>query len=557
MRFIKRTNAKDIRGLVELNTGMKAEDFLNVDPEPYIYGLKESVGFFKQNMHKQIFIIGDYDSDGINATAIMYLGLKMLGIEARMRLPKRFSEGYGLSEKIVNETQEILKIIDEIDNGLIITVDNGIAAHAAIAKAKEKGIAVIITDHHVGGSDLPVADYIVDPNAEEGHVPKELQSEFRGYCGAAIAYRFIKELLPEGTDLTDLLILASIATVTDVMELYDANRWLVKEGLRLINKGFGPKGLRMILEELKLSEHITEEDYGFSIGPVFNASSRLQDEGASFVLKVLVNPEVGKEDVKVLIQNNETRKSITKKSLNVCEMYVEQRPIVIYERSLGEGIIGLIAGKFCEKYECPVVVFTDAEEEGMLKGSARSIKEIHLKNVLDSVAEKGLIVKYGGHAGAAGLTISKADYQAFTEAFIREVGEIPELTDDVYYDIEVPFGMIAAYMEDLERFSPYGQGNPKPTFRIKVDIPEDGYRIIGKNKDSFMINCKILKLLGFGMHPVYEFLEKPVSIDCVGNLGKSWYKGRSTDQMIIKAFNKNEKTNFGRTNYQCYEFARV
>ena len=535
MRFIKRTNANSISELVEKNTGMKADEFLNVNEKPYIYGLTEAVKFFKKNASKQVFVIGDYDSDGINATAIMYLGLKKFGIEAKMRLPKRFSEGYGLSEKIVKETEEFLKIIDEIENGLIITVDNGIAAHAAIKRAKDKGISVIITDHHMGGLVLPEADVIVDPNAEDGHVPKRFQSEFKNYCGAALAYRFIEELLPEGTDLTDLLILASIATVTDIMDLVGANRFLVKKGLELVNKGYGPKGLRLIIEKLKLSEHICEEDFGFSIGPVFNASSRLYDEGASLVLNVLTKDDIREEDVDILIKNNEERKQITKKSLAICEMFVKERPIVVYEPSLGEGIIGLVAGKFCEKYACPTIVFTDTEEDGMIKGSARSPEGIHLKQILDKVAEFGLIEKYGGHAGAAGLTIKKSKLEEFRIAFRREVGKLPELTDDVFYDIEVPFGMVSAYMEDLERFAPYGKGNPRPVFRIKVDVPDGGYHVIGKNKDSFLINARVIKLLGFGMVPLYDYLGKPTFLDCIGSLSLSWFRGRSTNQLNIKA----------------------
>ena len=117
----------------------------------------------------------------------------------------------------------------------------------------------------------------------------------------------------------------------------------------------------------------------------------------------------------------------------------------------------------------------------------------------------------------------------------REVGKLPELTDDVFYDIEVPFGMVSAYMEDLERFAPYGKGNPRPVFRIKVDVPDGGYHVIGKNKDSFLINARVIKLLGFGMVPLYDYLGKPTFLDCIGSLSLSWFRGRSTNQLNIKA----------------------
>ena len=212
-----------VREFIEKTHGKDADNFLHPEKNPEIPQLKEAVQYFKRcaEAHMPVTIIGDYDADGIMASTIMKIGLSRYGVDAKVRIPRRFSEGYGLSEKI----------IDEIKEGLVITVDNGIAAITAIRKAKEKGLSVIVTDHHLpkkeeGKVSLPPADHIIDPWAY-------LDAEYTGYCGAGIAYRFIKELLL-GQNTDDLKVLAAIATVADVMDITGANWVLVKEGLDIL-----------------------------------------------------------------------------------------------------------------------------------------------------------------------------------------------------------------------------------------------------------------------------------------------------------------------------------
>ena len=263
----KKESAIFIEDIIAENTGHTADVFLERLPDPYIHNLAEGCNLLKSNIDQQIHVIGDYDVDGIFGTTIMELGLKKAGFQVKSRLPLRFSEGYGLSEKI----------IDEIDTGVVVTVDNGIAAFKAIEKAKQKGLTVIVTDHHLAPVDekgkavLPPADIVIDPTIDE-------KSEYHDYCGAAVAYRFVKELL--GKDNMQLKVLASIATVADVMELTPVNHQLVKDGLKLINAGRCVPALKEILKQIELTDHITEMDYGFQIGPIINASSRLYDDGA-------------------------------------------------------------------------------------------------------------------------------------------------------------------------------------------------------------------------------------------------------------------------------------
>ena len=208
-----------VREFIEKTHGKDADQFLHPEKNPEIPQLKEAVQFFKRctEAHMPVTIIGDYDCDGIMASTIMKIGFARYGVDAKVRIPRRFTEGYGLSEKI----------IDEIESGLIVTVDNGIAAIPAIKKAKAKGLSVIVTDHHLPKEDngkeiLPPADHIVDPWVYP-------DAGYTGYCGAGTAYRFIQELLP-GQNTDDLKVLAAIATVADVMDITGANWSLVKEG---------------------------------------------------------------------------------------------------------------------------------------------------------------------------------------------------------------------------------------------------------------------------------------------------------------------------------------
>lgn len=276
--FVKKDNCRTIEEVVRRNTGMETEQFLTDVRDPFLKNLKEAVEFVKNYISShpgcRVTIVGDYDSDGINATTIMYWCFMKMKITPVLRLPRRMSEGYGLNEKI----------IDEIPSGLLITVDNGIAALAAVKKAKEKNLAVVVTDHHLPVQDkdgnmlLPEADVILDP-----HIDSE--SDFHDYCGAALAYRFARAMF--GAKFPELIVLASIAAVSDVVPLIGANRTLVKDGLGYINKRRVVPGLAELLKKLELDDHITEGDYGFLLGPIFNASGRLFDSGAENVVKLL------------------------------------------------------------------------------------------------------------------------------------------------------------------------------------------------------------------------------------------------------------------------------
>lgn len=450
--YTKRDSCMTMEEVIERNTGMSLKAFLTPQPNPYIHNMDRAVEFFKKKVNDaaeekeilQIKIVGDYDADGMNASAILYDAiisyLKANSLaeyaEVSVRLPRRYSEGYGLSKKI----------IDESESGLIITVDNGIAAIDAIKKAKDKGIDVIILDHHLSGEELPCADIIVDPHCEG-------MSTFKHYCGAGLAYRFAEMLITNKDLLDKLLVLAGIATVADVVPLIGANRCLVRQSLKLINRGIATSGVLALVRKMRL-EKITAEDYGYKIGPVCNASGRLLDDGAMDIFHLLSQEldvfalDYDEQLLKLhaladtVIERNVDRRRITEEALERSDALISQQCLaddavyIIYDTQVSEGVMGIVAGKLAEKYMRPVIVFAHAQDGEKLKGSGRTYGNIHLKNqVLDPCKE--YFFAYGGHAGAAGMTIPEKNLMLFRNK-VRKL-DIPVLYREkrILYDLEV------------------------------------------------------------------------------------------------------------------------
>ena len=533
MAFRKKDKCNSIKSVVERNTGMTIAEFMREERKPHIDNLEETAyliqGYIVNSPDPDVTVIGDYDCDGDTSTAIMYWTLKGLGVTPKLRIPKRFSEGYGMSVKIIDEMPDT--------NGLIITVDNGISSYDAVKRAKEKGYTVVITDHHLPPKDekgsliLPPADIILDP-----HVYPE-KSEFEDYCGAGLAYRLSQELLPD-TNLIQLLVLASIGTVSDVVPLVGANRTLVKDGLQAINQNKCVPGLTKLLRRLQFDGHMTEDDYGFTLGPIFNASGRLYDDGASKIVDILTSGNTSDLDEKALnaININNVRKGLVREGEErLSKTLTDERPIVVYDENLHEGLIGIIAGHLSEKYNCPAVVFTKSEDSSIIKGSARSIPEIHLKNILDEMKE--VLVRYGGHAGAAGLSIKKDDLERFREMFREKCGPIPEITEPEY-DLslgtyEGGTDIYGRLVSELKTYAPYGECNPKIIFHQTFDVSKGEFRVMGDGS-HFSIRLPEIKLLGFGLREKYESLGRPQQIDCIGHLSENWFNGRVNYQFEIK-----------------------
>lgn len=536
-KWIKRDTASSIEEVVSRNTGLSVQELNSPKINPFLKGLKEVCDVIRQAIASDspITIVGDYDCDGVTSSTILSLGLKELtGKEPEVIIPKRFSEGYGLN----------MSIVDRIEKGLMLTVDNGISAVEQVEKARNKGLMVAIIDHHIKREDgiLPPANAILDPHAIEG-------SEYDGYCGAGLAYRVIMELNPNSQIKDKLIALAGIGTVADVMVLLGDNRRLVKESLKAVADKRVTLGTRLLCEVMGIGVNPTETDYGFKIGPAVNAAGRLEDAGASKVyqlLKIDTNAPEGSFEFGVLADRcrekaqelallNATRQKMVFTTMYRVEKALEGKeitpPIVYYDPSINEGIVGIIAGRLCEKYNMPAIVFTNSSKEGVIKGSGRSIDEIHLKELLDSVSDH--LLGYGGHAGAAGLSANYSELEDLEQALKNNIDSSKcKTSDEIYYDLELDERDIPQVCRELMRFAPYGEGNPPIVFRLKgftaTPVGSSHYSIMGNLKNHIKIHGTGVSVMGFDMVKRYSEDKYPNRLDVVGMLSEHWYKGDLT-----------------------------
>ena len=436
-------------------------------------------------LKKRVRIIGDYDIDGVCASAILYKGFRRIGLCADTYIPHRVTDGYGLNAHLIGQAGE-----DGIE--LLVTCDNGIAAHQEVAQAKAMGMTVIVTDHHnipyeeKEGRRIPVlppADAVIDPKQEDCPYP------FSELCGAAIAYKLISALyercgLPK-EELEESLILAAVATVGDVMDLQGENRILVKEGLRRLPHTKSP-GLQALLEVNDLTGEVSAYHIGFVLGPCINASGRLDTAQRSLQLLLETDPQRAAVLAGDLLHMNESRKSMTavqvEEAVRLVEAgtYGDDKILVIYLPKCHESLAGIVAGRVRERCHRPVFILTDGEQD--VKGSGRSIQAYPMYDGLNACSD--LLVRFGGHAMAAGLSIHREDVDELRrrlngQCTLTEQDMIPKTVIDVPMPISYVTEELIHQMSLLE---PFGKGNAKPLFAER-DIRVRDYRILGKNKN--------------------------------------------------------------------------
>ena len=412
-------------------------------------------------LNKKVAIASDFDCDGIFSGYILWKAFRRIGMDAQIYTPDRVQEGYGLNERIVKEA-----VADGRD--ILVTCDNGIAAIDEVAFAKELGMTVIVTDHHEIQERMPEADAVVDPKREDETYP------FAGLCGAGVAFKLICALYDAcgipSEEKEELLEYVAIATVADVMELREENRILVKEGLKCLKKTSN-KGLRALIEVQGLQDkEITAGHIGFIIGPCFNSAGRIATVKESFDLLMEEDEEQAKSKAERLKEINESRKDMTERGAERAIEIVEGKGetglpdvIIVLVAEVHESLVGIIAGRIKEKYNHPVIVFTRTEE-GLVKGSGRSIESYHMFRELMKC--KDLMVRFGGHKMAAGMTLKESDL----EELERRLNENSVLTEEdfqpvVMIDAPMPIGFVTEkLMEEFLLMEPFGVGNPKPVF---------------------------------------------------------------------------------------------
>ncbi|MBR5509908.1 MAG: single-stranded-DNA-specific exonuclease RecJ [Lachnospiraceae bacterium] len=447
-------------------------------PASLMKGIPEAVCLLQEKIRTgaKIRIIGDYDIDGVCATYILLKGLRTVGAKVDTDIPDRKKDGYGLNIELVQRA---------LDAGVdtIVTCDNGIAAPAEIAFAKEQGMTVIVTDHHELQEILPPADVIVNPRQPDCDYP------FKKLCGAAVAWKLILELwkqsgYPEEMAYGELLMFAGFATVGDVMDLVGENRILVKEALKLLRGTVHP-GMSALIEVNEIPRDRLAAFYiGFVLGPCINASGRLDTAKRALELLDTEIPMLAKERARELKDLNDDRKELTEKGVEAAIELIESgnlkddRVLVVYLPDCHESLAGIIAGRIRERYYRPVFVLTRGEDA--VKGSGRSIETYSMFDEMTKCKE--LFAKYGGHPMAAGLSIPEENIDEFR----RRINEMctltdQELTEVIHIDMALPFSYVSeAMVEELELLEPFGKSNTKPVFAARnVQVLES--RVLGRN----------------------------------------------------------------------------
>ncbi|MBQ4059773.1 MAG: single-stranded-DNA-specific exonuclease RecJ [Lachnospiraceae bacterium] len=432
-----------------------------------------------------IRIVSDYDVDGVMSNYILYKGLRRIGADVDYVIPHRVKEGYGISEDIIEKAVE-----DGVHT--IVTCDNGIAANAALAKAKELGLTVLVTDHHqvpfiMEGDKkryiLPPADAILNPQKESCNYP------FDDLCGAGVAYKLIEAVYQKRDipkeELYSFLEFVAIATICDVVTLQDENRIFVVRGLERL-KPSSNVGMRALINAVGLTDQVIDAYHiGFKIGPCINASGRLESAVESLKLLLEEDVEIAFSRAEEIVCMNEERKQLTFQGVESAEEILQDlsgmKIYVIYMPECHESLAGIIAGRIREKYNHPVFVLVDSEEEGVVKGSGRSIEEYHMFEALQACED--ILIKFGGHAMAAGFSLKKEDVEVFASRLnenctLEESSFIPK----VRIDVAMPISYVTEELiQQLDKLAPFGKGNEKPLFAQK-DLNVLSAKIMGKDR---------------------------------------------------------------------------
>ncbi|MBV1915297.1 MAG: single-stranded-DNA-specific exonuclease RecJ [Pseudomonadales bacterium] len=465
-------------------------------------GMAQATALLEQVLRAQqrILVIGDYDADGATSTAVVVLALRALGATNIDYLaPNRFEYGYGL-------TPGIVELASSRSPDLIITVDNGISSIDGVAAATELGIRVLVTDHHLAGSELPAADAIINPNQPACSFPS------KAIAGVGVAYYLMialrgrlrdsgwfEECGVEQPNLADLLDLVALGTVADVVPLDSNNRTLVEQGLRRIRAGRARPGLLALIELGNRNlRNLVSQDLGFTVGPRLNAAGRLDDISLGIECLLTDDPNLAMDMARQLDQLNQDRKQIEQgiqqEAMQILDgMQLEANTdlplgICLYDEQWHSGVIGIVASRVKDRVHRPVITFGKVSDTE-IKGSGRSVEAVHIRDLLERIATQnpGLIQKYGGHAMAAGLSISPENYPRFAELFdqaVREVVDEQKLQAIVVTDGELDGKNLNLQTADLLRTAgPWGSGFPEPLFDGEFIL--ENQKIVGERHLKF------------------------------------------------------------------------
>lgn len=471
------------------------------------------------NSNETINIVGDYDVDGVVSTAIMVNFFNALNVDINYIIPNRFEHGYGLSPKI----------LDHIDDGIIITVDNGISAYEAAEICKQRGLDLIITDHHTVAKEVPVSYAIINPKQEDCTFP------FKDICGAHVAWYLcasIKKALDVEFNLMELLDLLVLAIVADIMPMVCLNRVMVQNGLKALERSSRP-AIIALKERFALST-FTEEDIGFKIAPLINCAGRMSDPMVALEFLLSFDVYEAHSQLDYLVELNEARKAEQLQMFEEAKLQVDdsKEVIVVASDKWNEGIIGIVASKLCEKYKKPSFVLSIDGKRA--KASARSTESINLYKLIDSCSS--VLLGFGGHKQAAGLSIETKNIEKFKNMLEENIATLDKQTEKE--DCSIGKFSLDGINENLysliENFRPYGITNPYPLFYFE-NLHVVSIQKIGKEKQyqkAVVSNGKThLDLLIF---IDVEEICVGEQIHCIAQISKNVFRNQVSYNLLLK-----------------------
>ena len=497
--------------------------------------------------NQKILIVGDFDADGATSVALCLLALRAMGAtNVDFLVPNRFDYGYGLSP-------EIVQLAATLAPNVIVTVDNGVASVDGVALANEMGIDVVVTDHHLPGDVLPDAHALVNPNVGDNAFAS------KSMAGVGVAYYllswvrqtlrqrdyFASRQIPE-PNMAQYLDLVALGTVADVVPLDQNNRIFVHQGLLRIRRGQTRPGIAALARVGKRDlSTLSASDMGFALGPRLNAAGRLQDMSVGIRCLVTDDPAEAGQLAAELDSLNQTRRDIEQGMVADAEMILTQitpapdeMGIAVYHESFHQGVVGIVAGRLREKFHRPAIVFADASDTSdELKGSARSIDGLNIRDVLDSIATRlpGMLPKFGGHAMAAGLSIKRVHLARFQKAFDKAVRAA--VTQDMLDAVLLTDGSLKQEQLNLQTVAPladagpWGNGFAEPLFAGEFKLVNQ--RVVGQDHLKLVLglNDQLIDAIAFRQKPLGG---QPEHVNVVYKPALNDYAGQQTLQLMVE-----------------------
>ena len=527
-------------------------------PAQRLSGMQAAVQLLAEALKagQRILVIGDFDADGATSTALALRALRSMGAnEVQYKVPNRFEYGYGLTAEIVEESLALAP-------DLIITVDNGVSSIEGVALARRHGIRVLVTDHHLPGKELPEANVIVNPNLPDDRFPSKV------LAGVGVIFYVMLSLRRHLRDIgwfearqiaepnmARYLDLVALGTVADVVALDHNNRIMVEQGLRRIRAGHCVAGISALLGVAGRNQRRTvSSDLGFAVGPRLNAAGRLEDMSIGIECLLTDDRNRAFHLASLLDRLNRQRREIESKmqdealglvrhSATVLDTTSLPSGLCLYDEGWHQGVIGILASRIKERFHRPVIAFADAGN-GELKGSARSVPGLHIRDLLGEIAtsHQGLISRFGGHAMAAGLSLTKARFKDFQDAFVRATCrhmDENDLNSEIYSDGELRLEELNLEIAELIRNAgPWGQGFPEPQFDGVFEIVSR--RRVGDRHIKLLLKtpgaAACIDAIVFN-HEAMGWREGLETIHIVYRLDVNEYQHKFTPQIVVTYLN--------------------